>query len=143
MFRALASAVVISASRRVSSIRAMRLPCAAVATAAATWAASRSRPGVDGTTKTRSPSTANRALRADDPLPEPRADDARERLGVEDDREPVRAGANGERTGKLHPREDAATRAVVVDRDRPLEVSARGRGGAARGRIGDRRRDRD
>ena len=79
----------------------------------------------------------------DDPLPQPRAHGAGERLAIEDDGEPVLAGAQANRPRELRRRQRAAARAVVVDPDRSADVRVRRRRGAARGGVADRRRHLD
>ena len=77
-----------------------------------------------------------------DPLPEAWADEPRELLSIERDREPPAVTVHTQCTCELRPRERAAARAVVVDRDRRSEQCVDLRGGAAGSGRADRRTDR-
>jgi len=82
-----------------------------------------------------------RVVCALDPVPESRAHDARERLEVEADREPVGMGTDLQRTGELRRQQGAASCTVVVDRDRTREQQTHRRSRTARSWIEDRGRD--
>jgi len=75
------------------------------------------------------------------PPPESRAHDARERLEVEADREPVGMWTDLQRTGELRRQQGAASCTVVVDRDRTREQQTHRRSRTARSWIEDRGRD--